>query len=148
MGTPNWAALYKEGRCKGIGVPWSEEELYAITKLNIPVDYVRDGILDLDSYAKELEKESKEGKKPLSRKTIKELMKQAEELKIPFTPDATKDSLVKAINNFYKSKEQAAKQARALEEAFEKEKKFQIEQRAKLEKEIEKKKDEAKKPKK
>jgi len=32
MGTPNWGRLFQEGRCKAIGVPFSDEELHAIHK--------------------------------------------------------------------------------------------------------------------
>lgn len=53
MSQPNWAKLFSEGRCKDIGVSWSEEELHALYTLGIPVDAVRDGILtreDLSSW--------------------------------------------------------------------------------------------------
>lgn len=45
MQTPNWVKLYKEGRAKEIGVPWSDEELKAL-KNGISVDDVRNGILE------------------------------------------------------------------------------------------------------
>lgn len=56
MSQPNWAKLFSEGRCKDIGVSWSEEELHALYTLRIPVDAVRDGILtreDLSSWKSE-----------------------------------------------------------------------------------------------
>ena len=41
----NWGRLYEQGRCKDIGVPWSDEELHAIHQLGISVEDVRNGIL-------------------------------------------------------------------------------------------------------
>lgn len=52
----NWGALYASGRCKAIGVPWSEAEANAALVLKIPADYVRLGCLTIEDYDKALGK--------------------------------------------------------------------------------------------
>ena len=52
----NWGKLYEAGRCKAIGVSWSDEEAYAALILKIPADYVRLGCLTWDDYEKALGK--------------------------------------------------------------------------------------------
>ena len=51
----NWGKLIAQGRAKDVGIPWSNEELHAIHELKIPTEYVRDGVLTLDDYSKELD---------------------------------------------------------------------------------------------
>ena len=91
MATVNWAKLVAQGRVKSIGIPWTPEEASAIYKLKIPVDYVRNGVLTLEDY----EKAQKEG----TVKTVSgdELKKEAKELGISFTPEATAEVLEKEI---------------------------------------------------
>ena len=48
----NWALVYAQGRCKAIGVPWSEEEAHAALVLKIPAEYVRQGVLTWEDYEK------------------------------------------------------------------------------------------------
>lgn len=47
---PNWGLIYSQGRCKAIGVPWSEEEAHAAHVLKIPAEYVRLGCLTWEDY--------------------------------------------------------------------------------------------------
>ena len=55
----NWNLLYAQGRCKAIGVPWTEEEANAALGLKIPADFVRQGCLTLEDYEKALKKNIK-----------------------------------------------------------------------------------------
>lgn len=52
--SPNWGRLFEQGRCKAIGIPWSNEEAHAISFYHIPVEYVRNGCLTPDDYQKAL----------------------------------------------------------------------------------------------
>ena len=63
-----------QGRARDIGVPWSEDELKAIYTLKIPVEYVREGILDKETYEKKVFK----GEKPLEFLTDPELRQKGE----------------------------------------------------------------------
>lgn len=49
----NWEQLYTQGRCKDIGVPWSEEELQKI-KEGVSVDELRG--IDIEKIEENLEK--------------------------------------------------------------------------------------------
>lgn len=93
----DWAKLVEQGRAKAIGVPWSEEELKAIYQLKIPPEYVRRGILTIEDYQKELEKEKQEEKtgteKPLSKMTKKELIAKLKEFGVEI---ADENAVVKA----------------------------------------------------
>ena len=93
----NWGNLLAKNRCKAIGVPWTDSELEAIYKLNIPADFVRNGCLTLEDYQKaltELNNLQEEGKeKPLQYMNKAELQKKAGELGIQFTPEATNSVL-------------------------------------------------------
>ena len=53
----NWSLLYSQGRCKNIGIPWSEKESHAVYILRIPADYVRRGILTLEDYQETVTKD-------------------------------------------------------------------------------------------
>src|SRR3990167_4541375 len=48
----NWSIIYSQGRCKAIGIPWSEEEKNAIHVEKVPVEYVRQGCLTQEEYTK------------------------------------------------------------------------------------------------
>ncbi len=48
----DWGSLVMSGRAKAIGIPWSETEVKAIYELKIPVEYVREGVVTLEAYAK------------------------------------------------------------------------------------------------
>lgn len=49
----NWGRLYEQGRCKNIGVPWSEAEAKA-RAAGIPAEFVRKGVLTWDEYQESL----------------------------------------------------------------------------------------------
>ena len=114
MGNPNWSKLVNEGRAKDFGIPWNDEELNALYKLEIPADYVRDGVLTSEGYAKALEKEAKDGKKSLNHSSVEELTQQAIGLGIKLTPDVSKDALVKAIKSALELKKAKAEQAESI----------------------------------
>lgn len=105
---PDWENLYVQGRCKAIGVPWNEEERYALRILGIPVEYVRDGVLSMEDYEKvvkkEKEVEKETGEKPVERLTKDELEKKALGLGLNVTPDAPKDVLVNLVKKAVKTK--------------------------------------------
>lgn len=94
---PNWARLVQQGRAKAPGVPWNDEELYAVNQLGIPAEYVRDGITTEEDYEKALKAEEK-GEKPLSRQSRPEIEARARELDINFTPGTALHVLVNEIN--------------------------------------------------
>ena len=99
---PNWGKLYVQGRCKEIGVPWSEEEAVAVSE-GIPVQYVRDGILSLEEYEKVKKSDDKNGT-PLERQTRVELEEKAEKLKVVFTPQTPDYALARLISQAKKPK--------------------------------------------
>lgn len=74
----NWAKLYKEGRCKEIGVPWETEDLEAL-KRGMSVEDVRAGIRN------ESDREKVENKMtPLEKMKRAELIVLAKEKGIQF----------------------------------------------------------------
>jgi hypothetical protein len=90
--TPNWAKLYREGRCKNIGVPWTDEDLEAL-KNGISVDDVRAGIIDEKSRAKVEKKMT-----PLDKLKRADLIEIAKEKGIAFDEDyVTKAVLIDEI---------------------------------------------------
>lgn len=97
----NWAQLKDKGRCKDIGIPWNDEE-NAARALGIPAHAVRAGILTLEAFEKaekrDAKVEAKTGEKKVEKMNKKELQAKATELGVEFTPDATNDALVTAIN--------------------------------------------------
>lgn len=88
---PNWGFLLEKGRCKAIGVPWTEAELHAVYKLKIPVDYVRNGCLTSEEFEREKvsveDTEKQTGQKPLIYLSKVELIRLADKLGIEFVPD-------------------------------------------------------------
>jgi len=98
----NWGALLSQNRCKAIGVPWSDKELYAIYQLKIPADFVRNGCLTLEEYQKvsaELNDMDSQGKeRPLIHLKKDELMEKAGKLGIQCTPEATRAGLIHLIS--------------------------------------------------
>jgi len=105
---PNWTKLYSAGRCKEIGLPWSEEEAIAVFSLGIPPEYVRDGILTVEDYEEAKTSDEKNGK-PLERQTRGELDKLANELKVVFTPQTPDLALVRLISKAQEPKKEAKK---------------------------------------
>lgn len=116
---PDWVKLVSEGRAKDVGIAWSDEEDKALRDFQIPADYVRDGILNPEDYAKALEKEVRDGVKPLARMSVEDLTQKAQKLGIKMTPDVSKDSLVRAIKGAYALKKNKAKQQAAVREVYE-----------------------------
>jgi len=96
MTGPNWAALYVAGRCKEIGIPWTEEEAVALANLDIPVEYVRDGILTTEEYQEVLKSDEKNGK-PLNRLSRGEIEAKAKELEVEFAPQTPDSAIVRMI---------------------------------------------------
>lgn len=95
MTGPNWGALYAQGRCKDIGVPWNEEETAALAA-GIPVLYVRSGVTTKAAYAKAQKEDESKGTPP-ERMERGELVKLAGELGVEFTPDIPTSVLVTAV---------------------------------------------------
>ena len=72
--------LYNEGRCKEIGISWSEKEAVA-RSVGIPAEFVREGCLTMEAYEKrkaEVEGLVAKGKKPLLHMKKAELYAQAQ----------------------------------------------------------------------
>ena len=101
MGQPNWAALYRQGRCKAFGVPWNENEAIAVFKLGIPAAYVRRGATTLDKYeelkAKDEKVEKATGEKPLAAMNREELGAEANKAGVEFSGETPDDSLAALI---------------------------------------------------
>ena len=101
MGQPNWARLYQEGRCKAVGVAWTDKEAFAVSELEIPAEFVRQGCLNVKeyeealAYSKKIEEET--GEKPLNLMRREELIPIADELEIPHTDVVTNSTLVAEI---------------------------------------------------
>jgi hypothetical protein len=138
MGQPNWAKLKEEGRVKDIGISWNEEELKALYEEKIPADYVREGILTKEDYAKALEQEAKDGKKSIAKMSKEDLMSEAVQLGVKVTPDASKESLVKAITKANDRILSKAEQELAVAKALKKEQEFQAKQAAAQQKAVDK----------
>lgn len=112
--SPNWGRLFEAGRCKAIGIPWSEEEAHALYVLNIPAEYVRNGCLTWEEYEAELDREKKytdqNGEKPLKSMNKPALLKIARDLGIVVEDVALKPDIITAIET---KRLQLAKQAAA-----------------------------------
>jgi len=99
--TPNWSALYAKGRCKAVGISWSDEELNAVYELHIPVEYVRNGCKTLEEYEEaknQVEYHEKEkGEKPLRYMNKFDLVKLAVQCGENVTDDVTRNDLISLI---------------------------------------------------
>ena len=93
MSSVNWAKLAAQNRVKSVGIPWTPEEANAIYILKIPAEYVRKGIITIESYKKA------EASGMEVSKGREDLEKEAKELGIVFTPEATAESLEKEIES-------------------------------------------------
>lgn len=113
----NWAQLKDKNRVKDIGIAWTNEEQAALA-LGIPADSVRSGILTLEAFEKAEAKDAKEaaktGEVKIEKLKLAELKVKATALGVEFTPEATREALIKSINA--KLTENAAA-AKAKEEA-------------------------------
>lgn len=103
MGNIDWAKLVHQGRAKNFGVPWTEEENYAVSVLHIPADYVRRGCVTLESYGRmsdvDTAKIEKTGKIPLTQCKKERLEQLALEYGVNFTQDATRAVLIEELKN-------------------------------------------------
>lgn len=107
--TLNWAKLYNSGRCKDYGIPWTPEEHQAVLKLGIPPEYVRVGVLTKEALAERLAEESRSKTTPLIKLSKEELLGKAQEKGIPATNAASKESLIRAIEQKVEPKEKKSK---------------------------------------
>ncbi len=92
----NWGRLYQQGRCKAVGVAWSDEEAHAVHVLGIPAEYVRLGVLtpeDLEAKKAKIDKE----KDPLLHKDKEELLRLAHVKGINATSAADKETLINLL---------------------------------------------------
>lgn len=58
----NWGRLFTQGRCKNIGIPWSDEEANAVFILKVPAEFVRRGCLTVEAYEAMQKKDKSAGK--------------------------------------------------------------------------------------
>jgi hypothetical protein len=97
----NWNLLYSQGRCKNIGIPWSDEEAHAALILRIPAEYVRRGILTKEEYAEALGKDqaqqTKTNKIPLLHLKREQLATLCERHEIHITDDAPRSALIECL---------------------------------------------------
>ena len=96
---PNWNSLLEQGRCKAIGVPWNEEEHHAVTVLNIPAEFVREGILTIDEY------DEVKGSSERRFKKRGELMNEAKSLGLEYSRKTTNLELIQMIEVAERKKE-------------------------------------------
>lgn len=97
----NWNLLYSQGRCKAIGVPWTNEEAEARSKLKIPAEYVRQGCLTLEDYEKSLNKTTKSIEKtnkiPLIHLKRNQLIVLCEKMEIAVGEEVTRPVLIEML---------------------------------------------------
>ena len=113
MAGPNWARLYHQGRCKAVGVPWTQEEAEAAGALGIPANYVRAGVVTLEAYDAILEKEAKNGP-ALETMTRNELALEAEKMGLVLS-EQTSDSEYRYQVLVAQNAKKAAKPKKAVE---------------------------------
>lgn len=98
---PNWGVLVAQNRAKGLGVPWSDEELKAIYELKIPLEYVRVGCLTLlqfETAKTEVNQEVKAGReKPLRYMKKDELLLKVKSLGLTASEETTRPELILLI---------------------------------------------------
>ena len=97
----NWPRLYEQGRCKSIGIPWTEEEAKAVSILKIPAEYVRQGCLTQEDYEKAKDKremtEKKTGKVALVNMKRDDLVSLCAKYGIVTTDEATRPALIETL---------------------------------------------------
>lgn len=94
--TPNWGQLFAKGRCRGVGIPWSQEESYAVGVLGIPAEVVRKGIVTKEAHEKYIQDESRSPSRIEERKHLEE---QARKRGITVTPNASDADIERAIRD-------------------------------------------------
>lgn len=99
----NWGLLYEQGRCKAYGIPWTEEEAFAVSQLKIPAEYVRQGCLTIEDYEKAagLRKKEEEttGKVALAHLKKDQLVLLCQKHGINVTDEATRGSMIEVLTN-------------------------------------------------
>jgi len=118
--TIQWMRLVAQGRCKNVGIPWSEEEAHAVHALSVPAEYVRRGCLTVEAW-QEMKAKDSSGEKTLEMMTDEELMKLCVDKGLSVTPDAPRSVLLEELN----------KPEEVVEEPAEKPKKKVVKKKAK-----------------
>jgi len=143
----DWGKLTSQGRVKSPNVSWSDEEMQALVLLcktfnkGMPemAHYVREGILTVEGYK---EAQNKPGVvNPYLKLSKDTLMKKAQKLDIPVSPDATKEVLADIVLKTERelaAKEKAGADAK-IKEKTEAEAKAKAEAEAKAKEDAEKK---------
>ena len=132
----DWGKLTSQGRVKSPNVSWSDEEMQALVLLcktfnkGMPemARYIREGILTVEDYKKAQDKPGVVN--PYLKLSKDALIKKAQELDIPVSPDATKEVLADVI---LKTKTELAVKARTEKAKIEAEKKVEADKKAKIE---------------
>lgn len=93
----DWGLYKEKGRCKDIGVPWSEEEMHARYGLGIPADLVRKGVLTLEEYEFEQKGGKKVGAKFMRSMTKEEVKGLAADLGIKVPKNAKRLEIISLI---------------------------------------------------
>ena len=96
MSSLNWSKLVDQGRAKGFGIPWNAAELEALYLHKIPADYIRNGCLTPEDYAK-AKGEHKENK-PTAYKSKGELQSECKAKGLVFGPETTRAELAELLN--------------------------------------------------
>lgn len=91
----DYAKLVQQGRAKAPGVPWSLEEAHARYELNIPAEFVRDGVLTLKEY--EAAKVNPGEDVRMEQLPMADLVKEAQSEGIDSNPQTDKFSLIGLI---------------------------------------------------
>ena len=96
----DWGKLYQQGRCKALGVPWSEEDKEALAS-GVPADWVRRGCLSVSDWKKAEGKEKAETEKdkkiPLTSLSSSQLLALCSANGIEATPDAPRPALLELL---------------------------------------------------
>lgn len=94
----DWPKLMTQGRCKNIGVSWSEKEANAVYNLHIPAEFVRKGCLTVEKYEKmksdEAEKIATTGRVPLTALRKAQILDMVLNKGLTATEEATKETLI------------------------------------------------------
>ena len=106
----NWGRLVSQGRAKGQGISWSDEEMQALVMLckvfskqmSEIAPYIRKGILTIEGYKKS--KGDPSIVNPLLKLPKDELIKKAQESGVSASTDATVETLAEVITEEEKKK--------------------------------------------
>ena len=106
----NWGKLVSQGRAKGQGISWSDEEMQALVMLckvfskqmSEIAPYIRKGILTIEGYKKS--KGDPGIVNPILKLPKDELIKKAQALGVSVSTDATVETLAEVITEEEKKK--------------------------------------------